>query len=118
MVAIGTRPEIIKMYSVIRQLEKLNLSFLLIHSGQHYDYEMSLIFIEELGLPLPDYHIRLRCSNSIDQMVELIKMINEHLKREKNISVLLVQGDTNTTLAAAIAANKLGIPVGLSLIHI
>ena len=111
MVTVGTRPEIIKVYSIIHWLKELDLNFVFVHSGQHYDYEMSLIFIEELGLPLPDYHIKLYYSSPADQMAELMRGINEPLKRESP-SVLLVQGDTNTTLAAAIAANKLGIPIG------
>lgn len=111
MVAVGTRPEIIKMYSIIRRLEELGLRFIFIHSGQHYDYEMSLIFIEELGLPRPDYQIELHYSTPADQMAELMRGINKPLEKHAP-SVLLVQGDTNTTLATAIAANKLGIPIG------
>jgi len=108
----GTRPEIIKMASVIENLRKKHQTdFIYIHSGQHYDYELSMKFIEEMNLPKPDFWINLHYSDPADQMAELMKNLRDVFSKEK-ISLVLVQGDTNTTLAAALAANKLGIPVG------
>lgn len=102
---VGTRPEIIKMAPIVRELGKRGVDFLFIHSGQHYDYELSLMFIEQLGLPRPDYNIRLGSATQIYQMSDIIKGVGEILKKE-NILIGLVHGDTNTTLASAIALNK------------
>lgn len=108
----GTRPEIIKMASVIDNLQKKrDVEVTYVHSGQHYDYELSKKFIEEMNLPKPDFWIDLYYSDPADQMAELIKKLREVFSKEK-VSLVLFQGDTNTTLAAALAANKLGIPIG------
>lgn len=67
-VVVGTRPEIIKMAPVVKELEKRDLDFVFVHSGQHYDYELSTIFIEELDLPKPDVSFRLETANPAVQL--------------------------------------------------
>lgn len=105
-IIVGTRPELIKMAPVIVELKKQGIDFYFIHSGQHYNYELNLIFIEELGLPPPDYNIKIGNHSQVDHMLHIIRGLKEFFQKEKDIILSLVQGDTNTTLAAAIASNK------------
>src|SRR4030066_1013745 len=111
MVVVGTRPEIIKMASVVRALIKSKISFLFVHCGQHYDYNMSQQFIEDLGVPLPDFSFKLRASSAGEQTARMMLRMDGLLKKTVPCLVL-VEGDTNTVLAAALAANKRGIAVG------
>ena len=113
VVVVGTRPEIIKMAPVIKELEKRGLEFAFIHTGQHYDYEMSSIFLKELELPEPHESFELESHNPASQMGEMMikleKVLEKHNGRKHK--VMLIQGDTNTMLAAGLAALKLGIRV-------
>ena len=111
MVVVGTRPEIIKMAPVVRALKKNKVPFLFVHCGQHYDYNMSQQFIEDLELPTPDYSFKLRASSAGEQTARMMLRMDRLLKKTVPCLVL-VEGDTNTVLAAALAANKRGIPVG------
>jgi len=111
MVVVGTRPEIIKMAPIIRSLKAEHLPFLLVHCGQHYDYNMSHRFIEELGLPEPNYGHRVRVYSQGLQTARIMVHMEELLK-EANPEIILVEGDTNGVLATALAAVKLDIPVG------
>ena len=79
-VVVGTRPEIIKMAPVVKELEKRGVEFVFIHSGQHYDYEMSQVFIEELGLPRPHESFKLDNSNSASQIGEMMIKLEKPLK--------------------------------------
>src|SRR4030067_402228 len=111
MVVVGTRPEIIKMAPVVRALKKSKIPFLFVHCGQHYDYNMSQQFIEDLELPLPDFSFKLRASSAGEQTARMMLRMDRLLKKTVPC-VVLVEGDTNTVLAAALAANKRGIAVG------
>src|SRR3989337_584758 len=111
MVVVGTRPEIIKMAPVVRALKKNKVHFLFVHCGQHYDYNMSQQFIENLELPTPDFSFKLRASSPGEQTARMILRMDRLLKKTMPCLVL-VEGDTNTVLAAALAANKRGIAVG------
>jgi UDP-N-acetylglucosamine 2-epimerase (non-hydrolysing) len=111
-VVVGTRPEIIKMAPVVKELEKRGIEFIFIHTGQHYDYEMSQVFIEELGLPRPHESFRLESSNPASQMGEMLIKLEKALERYRKPRVVLIQGDTNTMLAAGLAALKLGVRIG------
>src|SRR3972149_1599387 len=111
MVVVGTRPEIIKMAPVVRALRKSRLPFLFVHCGQHYDYNMSQQFIENLELPTPDYALKVRASSPGEQTARIMAQMDKLLKRTMPC-IVLVEGDTNTVLAAALAANKRGVPVG------
>jgi UDP-N-acetylglucosamine 2-epimerase (non-hydrolysing) len=111
-VVVGTRPEIIKMAPVVKDLEKRGVEFIFIHSGQHYDYEMSQVFIEELGLPRPHESFKLDNSNPASQMGEMMIKLEKALEKHRRPRVMLIQGDTNTMLAAGLTALKLNIRIG------
>ena len=107
-IILGTRPEIIKLAPVMRALERDE--YILIHTEQHYDYEMNRIFLEELGLPEPDYNLHVGSGTQAVQTGKAMMKIEEVLMEEKP-DVTIVQGDTNTVLAGALASVKLHIPV-------
>jgi len=110
-IIVGTRPEIIKMAPVIRECQNRNIHYFIIHSNQHYSEEMDSIFFNELHLPAPDYNLGVGSGLHSNQTGNiLIKM--EPILLEEKPDVVLVQGDTNTVLAGALAASKLNIKVG------
>jgi len=111
-VVVGTRPEIIKMAPVVKELEKRNVGFVFFHTGQHYDYEMSKVFLEELGLPKPNESFVLENSNPAVQIGEMMIKLEKALERYRKPRIMLIQGDTNSMLAAGLTALKLGIQVG------
>ncbi|MEM4307960.1 MAG: UDP-N-acetylglucosamine 2-epimerase (non-hydrolyzing) [Thermoplasmata archaeon] len=112
-VVLGTRPEIIKMSPVIRELEKRRIPNFVIHTGQHYSYNMDKIFFEDLELPPPNYQLNVgeKYSTPGAQTGEMIKLIEEILLDERPY-VVLVEGDTNSVLAGGIAGSKSGVKVG------
>lgn len=110
-VILGTRPEIIKMSPIIRYLKDISLDFFILHTGQHYSYEMERIFFQELELPDADYNLEVGSGTHGQQTAKMLRGIEDVLLQEKP-DVVLVQGDTNTVLAGALAAAKLGIKVG------
>jgi len=112
VVVVGTRPEIIKMAPVVKELEKRGIDFIFIHTGQHYDYEMSKIFLEELGLPKPNESFVLENSNPAARIGEMMIKLEKALERYRKPKIMLIQGDTNSMLAAGLTALKLGIRVG------
>ena len=110
-VVVGTRPEIIKMAPVYFALKKARMKPRLVHSGQHYDYQMSQVFFDELELPKPDSFLGIGSGTPGKQTGEaIIKFEQEFVDHDADC--VLVQGDTNTVLAAAVAAMKSGIKVG------
>lgn len=110
-IIVGTRPEIIKMAPVIRECQKREIPFFIIHSNQHYSAEMDSIFFDELHLPAPSYNLGVGSGLHSNQTGSiLIKM--EPILVEEKPDVVLVQGDTNTVLAGALVASKLNIKVG------
>jgi len=111
VVVAGTRPEIIKMAPIIRALKKANLPSSFVHCGQHYDYNMAQQFIENLELPTPDYSMKIENSSPGEQTAEIM-MKMDHLIGKEDPSVVLVEGDTNTVLSTALAANKRVVPIG------
>ncbi len=112
-VVVGTRPEIIKMSPVIRALSSRDIPYYVLHTGQHYSYNMDRLFFEELELPQPDYKLDVgeRFRGHGAQTGEMMKGMEEVFKKDRP-DVVLVQGDTNTVLAGAITASKLHIKVG------
>lgn len=111
MIIVGTRPEVIKMAPVIRALQKQGQEFTFVYSGQHYDYTLSLQFIEELGLPQPTYSLKLQHSSLGHQTGRMLIDLGRIMEKEKP-KLLLVEGDTNSVLAAALAANKQRVLIG------
>ncbi len=111
VVVTGTRPEIIKMAPIIRALKKAQLPYVFVHCGQHYDYNMAQQFIENLQLTTPDYWLKIESASPGAQTAEIMMKMDELLGKVKP-SIVLVEGDTNTVLSAALAANKRIIPIG------
>ena len=110
-VVLGTRPEIIKMAPIIDEIIKRNIDLTLIHTGQHYDKEMSDNFFKDLEIPVPDYNINVGSGSHGKQTALMMRGIEEILMDEKP-DIVLVQGDTNAVLAGALVASKLHIAVG------
>ncbi|HEU17411.1 MAG TPA: hypothetical protein ENO06_01620 [Methanolinea sp.] len=107
---LGTRPEIITLSPVIRECESRNIPYFTIHTGQHYSCEMDRIFFEELELPQPEYNLDVGSGLHGEQTGKILEGVEKVLLQKKP-DVVLVQGDTNTVLAGALAAAKLHIPV-------
>ena len=108
---LGTRPEIIKMAPIIDEIAKRGIDQIVLHTGQHYDKEMSDNFFRDLEIPSPDYNIHVGSANHGKQTGLMMKGIEEVLVSEKP-DIVLVQGDTNAVLAGALVASKLHIAVG------
>lgn len=114
---VGARPQFIKVASVLRAIDQYNAAHpastireVLVHTGQHYDHEMSQVFFKELELKDPDYHLGVGSGTHAYQTGEMIKRVEDVLLGEKP-DVVMVYGDTNSTLAGALAAAKLHIAV-------
>ncbi len=110
-IIIGTRPEIIKMAPLIRACEKMKLDYFILHTGQHYTYEMDRKFFEELELNEPKYNLNVGGQEYRKQVGMMIREIMDILRKELP-DIVFVQGDTNSVLAGALAANKLRIKIG------
>ncbi len=111
MIVVGTRPEIVKMAPVIRALDEQGQSYVFVHCGQHYDFNMSQTFIDELELPKPDYGFEVRAALPGRQTGRILALVEGVVKKATPRAVL-VEGDTNGVLASALAAVKLGVRVG------
>ncbi|MDK2889652.1 MAG: hypothetical protein PWR21_284 [Methanoculleus sp.] len=110
-VILGTRPEIIKMSPVIRECERRSIDYFILHTGQHYSYEMDRLFFEELELPDPEYTLDVGSGTHAGQTAKIMTGVEDVLEKESP-DVVLVQGDTNTVMAGALAASKLHVRVG------
>jgi len=110
-IVLGTRPEIIKMSPVIRECEHLGLDYFILRTGQHYSYNLDKVFFEQLELPNAKYNLDVGSGSHAEQTAKILTGIEKILMKEKP-NIVLVEGDTNTVLAGALAATKLHIKVG------
>lgn len=106
---IGARPQFIKHFPLEIELAK-SFDVKTIHTGQHFDENMSKVFFDELGIRKPDFHFKLTKSSHAGQTGEMLALI-ESILIDENIDLMLVYGDTNSTIAGALAAAKLNIPI-------
>jgi len=107
---VGARPNFIKMAPLVHALRARGLAQTLIHTGQHYDAQMSKIFFDELNMPKPDFDLGIGSGTHAEQTARVMLAL-EPVLRELKPSLVVVAGDVNSTLAAALVASKLGIPV-------
>ena len=107
---VGARPQFIKAAPVSREVRQHNEE-ILVHTGQHYDDNMSDVFFEVLDLPRPDYNLGIGGGSAAWQTAEMIRALEGVLEKERP-EFVLVYGDTNSTLAGAIVASKTGVPLG------
>jgi UDP-N-acetylglucosamine 2-epimerase (non-hydrolysing) len=109
---VGTRPNFMKTAPVVAALEsRSGFRSVLVHTGQHYDEQMSRVFLEELGVGEPAHMLGVGSGSHASQTARVMERLEPVLESEKP-DVVLVPGDVNSTLAAALAAAKMGIPVG------
>ena len=106
---VGARPQFIKCAPVSRELRKMHEE-VLVHTGQHYDYLLSEVFFRDLGIPAPDYHLDIGSGSHGVQTGRMLAAIEEVIGKEKP-EIVLIYGDTNSTLAGALAAAKVHVPV-------
>ncbi|HEV2777079.1 MAG TPA: UDP-N-acetylglucosamine 2-epimerase (non-hydrolyzing) [Solirubrobacteraceae bacterium] len=109
---VGTRPNLVKMAPVVAELQRrAAFEHLLVHTGQHYDDAMSQIFLDELGVDAPDRMLRVGSGSHATQTARVMERLEPVIVGWRP-DLVLVPGDVNSTLAAALTACKLGIPVG------
>ena len=102
-IILGTRPEIIKMAPIIRELEKRQSDYLIIHTGQHYSYNLDKVFFEQLGLPPAKHNLEVGSGSNAEQTGKILIGVEKVLLEEQS-DIILVEGDTNSVLAGALAA--------------
>jgi UDP-N-acetylglucosamine 2-epimerase len=107
---VGARPQFIKTAPLHAALSEVGADEVLVHTGQHYDFEMSQVFFEGLDLPAPQHHLGVGSAGHGEQTGEMLKRLEPVLAEERP-DVVIVFGDTNSTLAGALAASKLDMPV-------
>lgn len=107
---VGARPQFVKLAPLYNTLKNGGFQQIVIHTGQHYDRKMSEVFFDELSIPKPDFNLNINQGSHAYQTAEMMKGIENILLKNKD-SKLIIYGDTNSTLAAAISASKIGIPI-------
>jgi UDP-N-acetylglucosamine 2-epimerase (non-hydrolysing) len=110
-VIIGTRPEIIKMAPVIRELQNNRANYFILHTGQHYSYNLDRVFFEQLKLPSAKYNLEVGSGSHAEQTGKILMGVEKVFQTERP-EIVLIEGDTNSVFAAALAATKLHISVG------
>jgi UDP-N-acetylglucosamine 2-epimerase (non-hydrolysing) len=107
---VGARPNFMKMAPLVRELGLRGVPFRLLHTGQHYDDAMSGIFLEQLGMPAPDVDLGVGSGSHALQTARVMAAFEPVVEQENPVSVVVV-GDVNSTLACALVAQKMGVPV-------
>ena len=107
---VGNRPQFVKAAPLSRALRR-RVTEVLVHSGQHYDPELADLFFDELGVPQPDHALEVGSGSPVTQLAVMLERLEPLLLAEAP-DMVLVYGDTTTTLAGALAAAKLGMPIG------
>ena len=109
---VGARPNFMKIAPIVAQIDRTGgaLTSILVHTGQHYDAKLSRVFFDELGIPKPDVNLNVG-SGSHAQQTAAIMAAFESVLLDHRPDVLIVVGDVNSTLACALVASKLGVPV-------
>lgn len=107
---VGNRPQFVKLAPLSKEFKKRNLSEYIVHTGQHYDHNLSQVFFDEMDIPKPDVSLKVTGKSHGKMTAEMIEQL-ENLFLEIEPRGVLVFGDTNSTLAAALAAVKLKIPL-------
>lgn len=105
-IILGTRPEIIKLAPIIRELEQQNGDFTIVHTGQHYSDDLDGIFFDDLNIPKPDFNLEIGSGSQSKQTGEMMVELGNVLKRY-NLETVIVQGDTNSALSGGLVASKL-----------
>ena len=111
LLVVGARPNFMKMAPLYSEIKKRNLPVLLLHTGQHYDKEMSKVFFDDLGMPEPDIYLGVGSASHAKQTAKIMIDFEEICIKEKP-AIVVVAGDVNSTIACALVATKLSIPVG------
>ena len=106
----GARPNFMKIAPLVRAFDAAGISRRIVHTGQHYDRRMSETFFDELGIPEPDVNLGVGSGSHIEQLADVMRSLEGEFTKHRP-SIVVVVGDVNSTLAAALTANKLGIPV-------
>jgi UDP-GlcNAc3NAcA epimerase len=110
MTVVGARPQFIKAAPVSHALSAAGLREVMVHTGQHYDHDMSDVFFDELALPPPAIHLGVGAGTRAAQLARMIESLNAAIEREKP-AIVVVYGDTTSTLAGALAARIAGVPL-------
>lgn len=111
MSIVGARPQFVKLATIAREFEEHpSIRHSIVHTGQHYDQQMSDVFFEELGIPHPDWNLQVGSSSHAHQTGDMMKELETCFEKNKP-NVVLAYGDTNSTIAACLVASKLHIPI-------
>jgi len=117
LVIAGARPNFMKVAPILRKLEESGEDGILLHTGQHYDFQMSAGFFEQLGIPDPDYHLGIGSGSHADQTARIMQAFEPVLVESRPDWLVLV-GDVNSTLACSLVAAKLKTDLGCRIAHV
>lgn len=107
-IIVGTRPQIVKSQPLIKELIKKKFNVEIIHTGQHYDSNLSQIFFKDLKIPIPTKNLRIKSGSQLKQISEIIPLLEKHFKKSKP-DLVIIPGDTTSAIAGALSASKLKI---------